>query len=66
MIEPELCLDREAMVIYSIHIREVLEAIPTQFDKPPKDDPIKMLLYIAMIELENLAAKMDEVVAGEA
>jgi hypothetical protein len=55
--EPELRLNKEQMVVYSIHIREVLDAIPTKFDKP-RVDPVDLLLYMAMVDLGNLATHM--------
>lgn len=55
--KPGLYLDGERVIVYAIHLREVLDTLPKQFDKEPKD-PVDMLLYMAISDLRNLSNYM--------
>lgn len=59
--QPGLYIDPEQALVYSIHIREVLDAVTMKFEKPPGDS-VEMLLYMAMKDLLTLSHYIDQVV----
>lgn len=58
---PGIYLAREQALVYSIHIREVLDTLPQKFEDGPPDDSVEMLLYMAITDLMTLSRYIDHV-----